>query len=273
MAPTLTEEDVFSTLGNMKITDTALKKGLIAKNKAGPNRTGEYLTQDQIKKYIDEIDEAMNNIAYSDDPYWARASNEQKKIALDGLAKQSEEFQRYLDPENFPDGVTPPPAEDFEIIPATSKRGKEISEKLGITAKPGYPVTETGKPDLKVVGGKDTKVLAGSNDYKQKAVKRDRPNIRLMKNFEKELTDIDLAQEGYNLQEIDIIRKARTVMKNEGLNPDDSLAWVRREMADEAGVDIEEFMTDFDWGDVKEDLAQGGLVGLKNKMIREKDLL
>ena len=275
MAPTLTEEDIFSTLGNMKITDNALKKGLIAKNKAGPNRTGDYLTQDQIKTYIDEIDEAMNNIAYGDDPYWARASNEHKQFTLNDLSKQSEEFQRYLDPENFPDGVTPPPAKDFEVISKGDKKYDDITKALGIDAKPGYPVTESGKPDLKVVGGKDTKVLAGSDDYKQKAVKRDRPNIRLMKNFEKELTDIDLAQEGYNLQEIDIIRRARKIMKEEGQNPDDALQWVKSEMADAEGVDIEDFMTDFDWGDFpgKEDLAQGGLVGLKNKMIREKDLI
>ena len=65
--------------------------------------------------------------------------------------------------------------------------------------------------------------------------KKDRPSIRLMKDFEKDLTDIDLAKEGYNLQEIDIIKRAREVMKKEGQNPDDALSWVRGEMADDAG--------------------------------------
>ena len=48
-------------------------------------------------------------------------------------------------------------------------------------------------------------------------------------------------------------------MKKEGQNPDDALAWVRGEMADEAGVEFEEFMTDFDWGDFPGGNASGGL--------------
>ena len=151
----------------------------------------------------------------------------------------------------------------------------EISEKLGITARPGYPVTESGKADLKLV--KETKSDAalkkknierirklpesiGGKDIKDFGkIKKDRPNIRLMKNYEKELTDIELAQEGYNLQEITIIKRARDVMKKENQNPDDALAWVRGEMADEAGVEFEEFMTDFDWGDFPGGNASGGL--------------
>jgi len=100
----------------------------------------------------------------------------------------------------------------------------------------------------------------------EKAVKpkKDRMNIRLMKNWEKELTDIDLAQEGYNLQEIGILQKARNVMKKEGQNPDDALQWVKSEMADAEGVDIEDFMPDFDWGDFpgKRDFAEGGIAPL-----------
>jgi len=94
-------------------------------------------------------------------------------------------------------------------------------------------------------------------------VKKDRPNIRIMKNYERELTDIELAKEGYTLQEIDILKKARNVMKKENQNPNDALAWVRGEMADDAGIEFEEFMTEFDWGDFPGDtnLAQGGRVG------------
>ena len=69
--------------------------------------------------------------------------------------------------------------------------------------------------------------------------------IRLMKNFERDLTDIELAQEGYNLQEIDIILKARNVMKDPAKDvrhPVEALRWVRGDMADEAGVDIDEFL-------------------------------
>ena len=154
---------------------------------------------------------------------------------------------------------------DFEVISGDSKKGKEIAEKLGITAKPGFPVTETGKADLKVV--KPVTKKGFTDPFKTLDMsfgqKKDRPSIRLIKNFEKDLTDIDLAQEGYNLQEIGILKRARDVMKKEGQNPDDALAWVRGEMADDAGVDIEEFMPDFDWGDFpgKDSFAQGGGVG------------
>ena len=50
-------------------------------------------------------------------------------------------------------------------------------------------------------------------------------------------------------------------MKKEGQNPDDALTWVRSEMADDAGVDIEDFMTDFDWGDFP-GKAEGGRIGM-----------
>ena len=45
----------------------------------------------------------------------------------------------------------------------------EITEKLGITARPGHPLTLEGKADLKLVKTKK---------------KKDRPSIRLIKNFE-----------------------------------------------------------------------------------------
>ena len=40
---------------------------------------------------------------------------------------------------------------DFSVISGESKEGKEIADKLGITAKPGFPIKESGKPDLKVI--------------------------------------------------------------------------------------------------------------------------
>ena len=91
--------------------------------------------------------------------------------------------------------------------------------------------------------------------------KKDPFGIRLMKNFDQDLDDITLAKEGYNLQEIDILKRARNVMKDpekDVRHPTEAMRWVRGEMADEAGVDIDEFMTDFNWDDK---YAQGGGVG------------
>ena len=103
-------------------------------------------------------------------------------------------------------------AAQYEVISGESKKGKEIAEKLGITARPGYPVTEAGKADLKVV--KPVTKTGSTDPFRTVDMsfgqKKDRPSIRLMKNFERDLTDIELAQEGYNLQEIDILMRART---------------------------------------------------------------
>ena len=88
--------------------------------------------------------------------------------------------------------------------------------------------------------------------------KKDTLSIRLIKHFDKELDDIELAQEGYNLQEIDVLKKARNIMKTEDQNPTEALRWVRGELADEAGEEIDDFMTDFPWDD---QYAEGGRVG------------
>ena len=142
--------------------------------------------------------------------------------------------------------------EDFEVISGDSEKGKEIAKKLGITAKPGFPIKESGKADLKVV---------------KTPKKKDPFGIRLMKNFNEDLTDEGLAQEGYNLQEIDILKRARNVMKDPEADirhPTEAMRWVRGEMADEAGVDVDDFMTDFSWDDTfdpSDNFAHGGGVG------------
>ena len=180
----------------------------------------------------------------------ARIKRENKQAIEDFKQKEydrrvkAEEDKMAAD-EDYIGDIIDPEESGIEIISGTSKKGKEISEKLGITARPGFPIKESGKADLKLV----------------KTKKRDRPSIRLIKNFDQELDDITLAQEGYNLQEIGIIKRAREVMKKEGQNPDDALAWVRGEMADDAGVDFEDFMPDFDWGDFP-GKAEGGRIGM-----------
>ena len=101
----------------------------------------------------------------------------------------------------------------------------------------------------------------------KKGTKKDPFGIRLMKNFDQDLTDEGLAKEGYNLQEIDILKRARAVMKDpdkDVRHPTEAMRWVRGDMADEAGVDIDEFMTDFQWDDTfapSDKFAQGGGVG------------
>ena len=79
-----------------------------------------------------------------------------------------------------------------------------------------------------------------------------------------------MAEEGYNALEIDVLKKARKVMKTEGQNPTEALRWVRGEMADDAGVEIDEFMPDFPWDDA---YAQGGRVGFKTGGIANRNMI
>ena len=103
-----------------------------------------------------------------------------------------------------------------------------------------------------------------------KVIKKDSLSIRLMKSFEKELDDIGLKNEGYSDQEIDVLKKARNIMKTEGQNPTEALRWVRGEMADDAGAEIDEFMPDFPWDDA---FAQGGRVGFKTGGIANRNMI
>ena len=88
-------------------------------------------------------------------------------------------------------------------------------------------------------------------------------NIRLMKNFDQELTDEGLAGEGYNLQEIGVLKNARKRMvSGEEPHPNEALLREKELLADEAGVDVDELKVEIDWGDMTPDnFATGGGVG------------
>ena len=88
-------------------------------------------------------------------------------------------------------------------------------------------------------------------------------NLRLMKNFDQPLDDAGLAKEGYNLQEIGILKNARNRMTTgEEIHPNEALLREKENLADEAGVDIDELKLDVDWGDMTpEPMAAGGGVG------------
>ena len=62
-----------------------------------------------------------------------------------------------------------------------------------------------------------------------------------MKNFDQTLTDEGLAKEGYNLQEITVLKNARNRMTTgDELHPNEALLREKELLADEAGVDVDE---------------------------------
>ena len=220
--------------------------------KVGPDNPGGYLTKGEYQAKMDHQDEVLGYIERREGRYGNLKPQEiADEIAEANQTKASLKMAMDIDyppPKSGPEvsGIDDKLKEDFEVITGDSEKGKEIAEKLGITAKPGFPIKESGKADLKVV---------------KTPKKKDPFGIRLMKNFDQDLTDEGLAQEGYNLQEIDILKRARNVMKDpekDVRHPTEALRWVRGDMADEAGVDIDEFMTTFNWDDK---YAQGGGVG------------
>ena len=190
----------------------------------GPETPGGYLTQGEYKAKMDHQDEVLGYINNKEGRFGDMTEKElTEEIAQ--VKKVKENLNKTMN----------------KFYPDASLQ-KEVSERTGKVFDPKTDTYVTPKTTKKKI---------------------DRPSIRLIKNFDQELTDEGLALEGYNLQEIGIIKRARDVMKTEGQNPDDALTWVRGEMADDAGVDIEEFMPDFDWGDFpgKDSFAHGGGVG------------
>ena len=243
-----------TTNERVSVLEKVIKEPIMKK---GPDNPGGYLTKGEYQAKMDHQDEVLGYIERGEGMYRNMKPQEiADEIAQANQTKASLKMAMDIDyppTKSGPEvsGIDDKLKEDFEVISGDSKKGKEISDALGITAKPGFPVTEAGKADLKVV---------------KPPKKKDAFGIRLIKNFDQDLTDEGLAQEGYSVQEIDILKRARNVMKEENQNPTDALRWVRGEMADDAGVDIDDFMTDVQWDDTfdpSDKFAHGGRVGYR----------
>ena len=217
--------------------------------KVGPDNPGGYLTKGEYQAKLDHEDEVLGYIKNKEGRFGSMSEKElAEETAQVKATKDSLKMAMDIDyPAVEVSGIDDTLKSDFEVISGDSKKGKEIAEKLGITAKPGFPIKESGKADLKVV----------------KTVKKDPLNIRLMKNFDQELTDEGLAGEGYNLQEIGVLKNARNRMTSgEELHPNEALLREKELLADEAGIDVDELKLDIDWGDMTPDnFATGGGVG------------
>ena len=140
---------------------------------------------------------------------------------------------------------------------------KEITQELADLDQRGATIKMAREQDYPAVevSGIDA---ALKSDFTKSALPSKEPlNIRLMKNFDQELTDVGLAQEGYNLQEIQVLKNARRRMTSgEEPHPNEALLREKEILADEAGVDVDELTLDIEWGDMTpEPFALGGGVG------------
>ena len=88
--------------------------------------------------------------------------------------------------------------------------------------------------------------------------------MRLIKNYDQELTVDGLVSEGYSKEHANILIKARKKMiSGEEANPNEALLRVKEEYADAKGVDVDEIDIDFQIDDPEPtDFAKGGLAGV-----------
>jgi hypothetical protein len=233
-----------TTNERVSVLEKVIKEPIMKK---GPDNPGGYLTKGEYKAKIDHQDEILGYMNRDEGRFGDMTPGDlaDEMMATEKTKKNLIKRMNELYPPSDK-------GKSYKVISEGDEGFDEISKKLGVTAKPGFPIKESGKADLKVV---------------KTPKKKDAFGIRLMKNFDQDLTDEGLAQEGYNLQEIDILKRARNVMKDPAKDvrhPTEAMRWVRGEMADEAGVDIDDFMTDFQWDDTfdpSDKFAQGGGVG------------
>jgi len=132
---------------------------------------------------------------------------------------------------------------DTEKRAAEMKKARDLAEEEGVdpleTILPGNVVEKTTKA-------------------------KDSLSMRLIKNYDQELTVDGLLSEGYSKEHANILIKARNKMiSGEEANPNEALLRVKEEYADAKGVDVDEIDIDFQIDDPEPtDFAKGGLAGV-----------
>ena len=253
--------------------------------KKGSDKPGDYLTKGEFQAKMDHEDEVLGYIQRREGRFGNMSDkelSEEVTARLTSKAKLEDLMNKAYPEKTTPEvsGIDDTLKSDFENITGGLKKTKKNKQRetaiKDLKKEKGQDYTPTENEIEQYIIGRQTAlksdretILKSSPEDKElwglssiKTTKKKDPfGIRLMKNFDQDLTDEGLAQEGYNLQEIDILQRARNVMKDpkkDVRHPTEALRWVRGDMADEAGVDIDDFMTDFNWDDK---YAQGGGVG------------
>ena len=210
----------------IKVLEEVLGEPILKK---GSDKPGDYLTKGEFQAKMDHEDEVLGYIQRREGRF-GNMSDKELSEEVTARLKSKATLEDLMN----------------DAYPTSKKSTQVVDDWEGEAWDAGRDATDS---------------LTGEKEIIKRAKKKDPFGIRLMKNFDQDLTDEGLAQEGYNLQEIDILKRARAVMKDpdkDVRHPTEAMRWVRGDMADEAGVDIDEFMTDFNWDDK---YAQGGGVG------------
>ena len=218
--------------------------------KVGPDNPGGYLTKGEYQAKLDEREEVLGYIKNRE----GRFSDMSEKELMEEIAGVNKQHDSILTAFKIDHPTANFQKKDFRTQKEWQQAeiDAQASETLDKQLE-GTGVTQEGFVNP-FSGPKATTPMKPSKDPL---------NIRLMKNFDQELTDEGLAQEGYNLQEIGVLKNARNRMTTgEEIHPNEALLREKEILADEAGIDIDELTLDIDWGDMTpEPMAAGGGVG------------
>ena len=146
-----------------------------------------------------------------------------------------------------------PPEEGLSMV---MKRAKQIDTEKRAAELKKFRAEEEGVDPLETI-------LPGNVAEKTTKAK-DSLSMRLIKNYDQELTVDGLLSEGYSKEHANILIKARKKMiSGEEANPNEALLRVKEEYADAQGVDVDEIDIDFQIDDPEPtDFAKGGLAGV-----------
>lgn len=237
-------------------------------NREGPSNALEYLTPTEIqqnlsdelsafKKYKnpEQLDENSRKFFYADKP-----TQRLERITYHGENIQAlENALQKTDPASYKEYYRTNKAaqEGAQIIPFKKDQGI-------LAVKSGAEAEDMLKDFLQ-----KSDQLSGANvkpiKEGQTTTKIDTLPMRLLKNFNTQFRLEDLMNEGYSKEQADVLIKAKNkITSGEEINPNEALLRVKEEMADDAGVDVDELDFDFQIEEPEpiDEFAKGGIVGL-----------
>ena len=231
----------------------------------GPTNALEYLTPTEIqqnlsdelsafKKYKnpEQLDENSRKFFYADKP-----DQRMERITYHGENIQAlENVLQKTDPASYKEYYRTNKAtqQGAEIIPFKKDQGI-------LSVKSGAEAEDMLKDFLQ-----KSDQISGANvkPIKQgQTTKLDTLPMRLLKNFNTEFRLEDLTNEGYSKEQADVLIKAKNkITSGEEINPNEALLRVKEEMADDAGVDVDELDFDFQIEEPEpiDEFAKGGVV-------------
>jgi hypothetical protein len=232
----------------------------------GPSNALEYLTPTEIQQNLtdelsffnkyknpEKLDENSKQFYFADKP-----KQRMERITYHGENVQAlENTLQKSDPDSYKEYYRTNKAvqEGAQVIPFKKDEGI-LAVKSGAEAE-GMLKDFLQKSDQ--LSGANVKPIKEG----QTPTKLDTLPMRLIKNFNTEYRLKDLLNEGYSKEQADVLIKAKNkITSGEEMNPNEALLRVKEEMADEAGVDVDELDFDFQIEEPEpiDEFAKGGMV-------------